>query len=87
MPIFDEKRYKNSSEPEGHIMIILRSIQSSTNRHKTSLKNDMKKAELENQKQVWKGCKKQPVRQQAWHIPKIWSAAYRHTGRNLCNSF
>ena len=47
----------------------------------------MKKAELENQKQVWKGCKKQPVRQQAWHIPKIWSAAYRHTGRNLCNSF
>lgn len=53
----------------------------------TSLKNDMKKTELENQKQVWKGCKKQPVRQQAWHIPKIWSAAYRHTGRNICNSF
>ena len=47
----------------------------------------MKKTELENQKQVWKGCKKQPVRQQAWHIPKIWSAAYRHTGRNICNSF
>ena len=39
------------------------------------------------EQQVWKGCKKQPVRQQAWHIPKIWSAAYRHTGRNLCNSF
>ncbi|MDB8937787.1 MULTISPECIES: hypothetical protein, partial [Bacteroidales] len=53
----------------------------------TSLKNDMKKTKLENQQQVWKGCKKQPVRQQAWHIPKIWSAAYRHTGRNLCNSF
>ena len=50
-------------------------------------KNDMKKTKLENQQQVWKGCKKQPVRQQAWHIPKIWSAAYRHTGRNLCNSF
>ena len=47
----------------------------------------MKKTKLENQQQVWKGCKKQPVRQQAWHIPKIWSAAYRHTGRNLCNSF
>ena len=30
----------------------------------------MKKTELENQKQVWKGCKKQPVRQQAWHIRK-----------------
>ena len=44
----------------------------------------MKKTKLENQQQVWKGCKKQPVRQQAWHIPKIWSAAYRHTGRNLC---
>lgn len=53
----------------------------------TSLKNDMKKTKLENQQQVWKGCKKQPVRQQAWHIPKIWSAAYRHTGRNICNSF
>lgn len=47
----------------------------------------MKKTKLENQQQVWKGCKKQPVRQQTWHIPKIWSAAYRHTGRNLCNSF
>ena len=47
----------------------------------------MKKTELENQKQVWKGCKKQPARQQAWHIPKIWSAAYQHTGRNICNSF
>ena len=35
----------------------------------------MKKTKLENQQQVWKGCKKQPVRQQAWHIPKIWSAA------------
>ena len=34
-----------------------------------------------------KDAKKQPVRQKAWHIPKIWSAAYRHTGRNLCNSF
>ena len=34
----------------------------------------MKKTKLENQQQVWKGCKKQPVRQQAWHIPKIWSA-------------
>ena len=53
----------------------------------STLKNDMKKTKLENQQQVWKGCKKQPVRQQAWHIPKIWSAAYRHTGRNLCNSF
>ncbi len=31
----------------------------------------MKKTKLENQQQVWKGCKKQPVRQQAWHIPKI----------------
>ena len=30
----------------------------------------MKKTKLENQQQVWKGCKKQPVRQQAWHIPK-----------------
>ena len=46
----------------------------------------MKKTKLENQQQVWKGCKKQPVRQQAWHIPKRWSAAYRHTGRNICNS-
>ena len=33
--------------------------------------NDMKETKLENQLQVWKGCKKQPVRQQAWHIPKI----------------
>lgn len=49
----------------------------------------MKKTKLENQQQVWcgKDAKKQPVRQKAWHIPKIWSAAYRHTGRNLCNSF
>ena len=37
-------------------------------------------------RQVWKGCKKQPVRQQAWHIPKRWSAAYRHTGRNICRA-
>ena len=37
MPIFDEKRYKNSSETERDIMIILRSIQSSTNRHKSGL--------------------------------------------------
>lgn len=35
MPIFDEKRYKNGSETEQDIMIILRSIQSSFNRHKS----------------------------------------------------
>ena len=35
MPFFDEKRYKNGSEPEGHIMIILRSTHSSFNRHKS----------------------------------------------------
>ena len=35
MPFFDEKRYKNGSETERDIMIILRSIQSSTNRHKS----------------------------------------------------
>ena len=35
MPIFDEKRYKNGPETEGHIMIILRSTQSSTNKHKS----------------------------------------------------
>ena len=29
MPFFDEKRYKNGSEPESHIMIILRSAHSS----------------------------------------------------------
>lgn len=34
MPIFGEKRYKNDPETESHIMIILRSIQSSTNRYK-----------------------------------------------------
>ena len=35
MPFFDEKRYKNSSETRVDIMIILRSIQSSTNRYKS----------------------------------------------------
>lgn len=34
MPFFDEKRYKNGSETERDIMIILRSIQFSTNRYK-----------------------------------------------------
>ena len=34
MAFFDEKRYKNGSETESHIMIILQSTQSSTNRHK-----------------------------------------------------
>lgn len=34
MPIFGEKRYKNDLETESHIMIILRSIQFSTNRYK-----------------------------------------------------
>ena len=34
MPFFDEKRYKNGSETERDIMIILRSTQSSTNRNK-----------------------------------------------------
>jgi hypothetical protein len=34
MPIFGEKRYKNDPETESHIMIILRSIQFSTNRYK-----------------------------------------------------
>ena len=37
MPIFDEKRYKNSPETESHIMIILRSTPSSTNRHKSGV--------------------------------------------------
>ena len=37
MAFFDEKRYKNGSETESHIMIILRSTQSSTNRHKLGL--------------------------------------------------
>lgn len=37
MPIFDEKRYKNGSEIRVEIMIILRSIQSATNRHKSDL--------------------------------------------------
>lgn len=35
MAFFDEKRYKNSPETERDIMIILRSIQSSFNRHKS----------------------------------------------------
>ena len=35
MAFFDEKRYKNGSETEGNIMIILRSIQSLTDRHKS----------------------------------------------------
>ena len=35
MAFFDEKRYKNSSEPEWDIMIVLRSTQPSTNRHKS----------------------------------------------------
>lgn len=34
MPFFDGKRYKNGSETERDIMIILQSIQSSTNRYK-----------------------------------------------------
>ena len=35
MAFFDEKRYKNGSETEGDTMIILQSIQFSTNRHKS----------------------------------------------------
>ena len=35
MPFFDEKRYKNGPETRVDIMIILRSTQSSTNRHKS----------------------------------------------------
>ena len=37
MAFFDEERYKNSSEPEWDIMIVLRSTQPSTNRHKSGL--------------------------------------------------
>lgn len=40
MAFFDEERYKNSSEPEWDIMIVLRSTQPSTNRHKRILKRD-----------------------------------------------
>ena len=40
MPFFDKKRYKNGSETESHIMIILQSTQSSTNRHKSGMKRD-----------------------------------------------
>ena len=35
MPFFDEKRYKNGFEMRVKIMIILRSIQSSFDRHKS----------------------------------------------------
>ena len=35
MVFFDEKRYKNGPETRVDIMIILRSTQSSTNRHKS----------------------------------------------------
>jgi len=35
MVFFDEKRYKNGPETESHIMIILQSTQSSTNKHKS----------------------------------------------------
>ena len=37
MVFFDEKRYKNGPETRVDIMIILRSTQSSTNRHKSGL--------------------------------------------------
>ena len=37
MQFFDEKRYKNGFEMRVEIMIILRSIQSATNRHKSGL--------------------------------------------------
>lgn len=37
MQFFDEKRYKNGSETERDIMIILRSTQSLTNRYKSGL--------------------------------------------------
>ena len=48
MPIFDEKRYKNGPETESHIMIILRSTPSSTNRHKSGSWNEISPALLSN---------------------------------------
>ena len=48
MPFFDEKRYKNGSETESHIMIILQSTQSSTNRHKSGSWNEISAALLSN---------------------------------------
>ena len=48
MPIFGEKRYKNGPETESHIMIILRSIQSSTNRYKLGPWKEISAALLSN---------------------------------------